>query len=183
MTSVPLNQVDIAHSYRCVSPIFYIHVSWLLTDVQILFSPVLSSCWPVLLLFVKLFCISVFTFVCENVLVFVIVAYNVRWKWERFLIKLCAIHVAVMLICRNFQRRYTTPWSESASELYRPSDRRLLAKWLPTFCGLRVPRGQRDGFLRPYSGFSRQEPLLFYQVAPQLYSRSWVNPVPQRRYR
>jgi hypothetical protein len=26
-----------------------------------------------------------------------------------------------------------SPWSESASELYRPSDRRLSAKWLPTF--------------------------------------------------
>jgi hypothetical protein len=26
-----------------------------------------------------------------------------------------------------------TPWSESANELYRPSDRRLSAKWLPTF--------------------------------------------------
>jgi hypothetical protein len=25
------------------------------------------------------------------------------------------------------------PWSESASELYRPSDRRLSAKWLQTF--------------------------------------------------
>jgi hypothetical protein len=41
-----------------------------------------------------------------------------------------------------------------------------------------VPRGQRDGSLRPYSRFSRQEPLLFYQVAPQLYSRGWVNPFP-----
>jgi hypothetical protein len=30
-----------------------------------------------------------------------------------------------------------------------------------------VPRGQRDGSQRPYSRFSRQEPLLFYQVAPQ----------------
>jgi hypothetical protein len=29
-----------------------------------------------------------------------------------------------------------TPWSESASELYRPCDRRLSAKGLPTFfCG------------------------------------------------
>jgi hypothetical protein len=27
-------------------------------------------------------------------------------------------------------------------------------------------------------GFSRQEPLLFYQVAPQLYSRGCVDPVP-----
>jgi hypothetical protein len=26
-----------------------------------------------------------------------------------------------------------TPWSESASELNRPSDRRFSAKWLPTF--------------------------------------------------
>jgi hypothetical protein len=41
-----------------------------------------------------------------------------------------------------------------------------------------VPRGQRDGSLRPYCRFSRQEPLLFYQVAPQLYSRGWVDPVP-----
>jgi hypothetical protein len=41
-----------------------------------------------------------------------------------------------------------------------------------------VPRGQRDGSLRQYSRLSRQEPLLFYQVAPQLYSRDWVDPVP-----
>jgi hypothetical protein len=39
-------------------------------------------------------------------------------------------------------------------------------------------RGQRDGSLRPYSRVSRQEPLLFYQVAPQLYSRGRVDPVP-----
>jgi hypothetical protein len=31
-----------------------------------------------------------------------------------------------------------TPWPESASELYQPSDRRLSAKLGPTFCGLRV---------------------------------------------
>jgi hypothetical protein len=29
-----------------------------------------------------------------------------------------------------------------------------------------------------FSRFSRQEPLLFYQVASQLYSRGWVDPVP-----
>jgi hypothetical protein len=39
-------------------------------------------------------------------------------------------------------------------------------------------RRQRDGSLRPYSRFSRQDPLLFYQVAFQLYSRGWVDPVP-----
>jgi hypothetical protein len=35
-----------------------------------------------------------------------------------------------------------------------------------------------DGSLRPYSLFSRQEPPLLYQVAPQLYSRGWVDPFP-----
>jgi hypothetical protein len=34
------------------------------------------------------------------------------------------------------------------------------------------------GSLRPYSRFSRREPLLFLKVAPQLYSRGWVDPVP-----
>jgi hypothetical protein len=70
------------------------------------------------------------------------------------------------------------PWSESGSELYLPSDRRLSAKWLPTFEDRGVPRGRLDGSQRPYSRFSRQEPILFYQVAPQLYSRGWVDPVP-----
>jgi hypothetical protein len=41
-----------------------------------------------------------------------------------------------------------------------------------------VPRGQRNGSLRLYYRFSRQEPLLFYQVAPQLYSLGRVDPVP-----
>jgi hypothetical protein len=45
-------------------------------------------------------------------------------------------------------------------------------------CCYRVPRGQRDGSLLRYSRFSRPEPLLFFQVAPKLYSRGWVDPVP-----
>jgi hypothetical protein len=47
----------------------------------------------------------------------------------------------------------------------------LVGEVIANFCGERVPRGQRDGSLRSYSRFSRQEPILFYQVAPQLYSR------------
>jgi hypothetical protein len=42
---------------------------------------------------------------------------------------------------------------------------------IANFCGQRVLRGQREVSLLPYSRFSIQEPLLFYQVAPQLYSR------------
>jgi hypothetical protein len=54
----------------------------------------------------------------------------------------------------------------------------LVGEVIANFCGQRVPHGQRDGSLRPYSRFYRQEPLLFYQVAPQLYSQGWVDPVP-----
>jgi hypothetical protein len=72
------------------------------------------------------------------------------------------------------------PWPESASELYRPSDRRLSAKLVPTFYGQRVPRGQRDGSLRLYSRFSIPKPLRFsFKAALQLYSRGWVDPVPE----
>jgi hypothetical protein len=52
------------------------------------------------------------------------------------------------------QKQKQTPWSESASELYRPSDRRLSAKWLPSFAdrGCHVvsvtdPYGRILGFL------------------------------------
>jgi hypothetical protein len=41
-----------------------------------------------------------------------------------------------------------------------------------------VPRGQRDGSLLPYSRLSRQEPLLFYQVAPQFVLTRLSDPVP-----
>jgi hypothetical protein len=54
-----------------------------------------------------------------------------------------------------------TPWSESASELYRPSDRRLLVKWLPTFAdrgchvvSVTVPYGRILGFLHRSRYFS-----------------------------
>jgi hypothetical protein len=36
----------------------------------------------------------------------------------------------------NFYSSKKIPWSESASELYRPSDRRLSAKRLPTFADI-----------------------------------------------
>jgi hypothetical protein len=65
------------------------------------------------------------------------------------------------------------------SERTIPTERPpLIGEAIANFCGYRVPRGQRDGSRRPYSRFSRQEPLLFYQVAPQLYSRGWVDPFP-----
>jgi hypothetical protein len=71
-----------------------------------------------------------------------------------------------------------TPWSKSASELYRPSDSRLSAKWLPTF----ADRGCNVvSVTDPYGrilGFLGRSCYLFFHVAPQLYSRGWVDPVP-----
>jgi hypothetical protein len=58
-----------------------------------------------------------------------------------------------------------TPWSESASEPYRPSGQ-VSANFLWTEGVI----GRFDGSLRSYSRLSRPQPLLFFQVSPQLYS-------------
>jgi hypothetical protein len=69
-------------------------------------------------------------------------------------------------------------WPESASELYRPSDRRLSTKLVSTVAGrgwnvvsVTNPYGRNLDFL------DRSRYFLF-QVAPQMYSRGWVDPVP-----
>jgi hypothetical protein len=66
----------------------------------------------------------------------------------------------------------------STSELYRPRDCRLSAKLVPTFedggcCVVSAtdPYGRILGFLA-------RSRYVFFQVAPQLYSRGWVDPVP-----
>jgi hypothetical protein len=66
-----------------------------------------------------------------------------------------------------------TPWLESASEQYRPRDRRLSAKLVKTFAlrGCHVvsvtgPYGRILGFLDRSRYYS-----YFFQAASQLYSR------------
>jgi hypothetical protein len=75
-------------------------------------------------------------------------------------------------------KKKQTPWPQSASELYRPSDRRLSAKLVPTFAdrechvvSVTDPYGRILGFLE-------QNRYFFFQVALQLYPRGWVDPVP-----
>jgi hypothetical protein len=90
----------------------------------------------------------------------------------------------------NWNERYTLWWAwtckilhmnsmvwvhERSIQTERPP---LVGEVIANFLRIEVPYGQRDGSLRPYSRFSRQEPLLFYQVAPQLYSWGWVDTVP-----
>jgi hypothetical protein len=59
------------------------------------------------------------------------------------------------------QTNKQSPWSESVSELYRPSDRRLSAKWMPTFAdrgchmiSVMDPYGRILGFLDRSCHFS-----------------------------
>jgi hypothetical protein len=69
-----------------------------------------------------------------------------------------------------------TPWPESASELYRPSDRRLSAKLVQTFAdrGCHVV-SVTDLYLR-IPGFLDRSRYFFFQVAPQLYSTRLSGP-------
>jgi hypothetical protein len=46
-----------------------------------------------------------------------------------------------------------TPWSESDSEVYGPSDLRLSAKLVPTFADRGVSRGQPNGYPGHFIGF------------------------------
>jgi CBS-domain-containing membrane protein len=72
---------------------------------------------------------------------------------------------------RSKKLKLKTPWPESARELYRPSDRRLSAKLLPTF----ADRGCHVvSVTDPYGrilGFLDRSRYFFFQVAPQLYLR------------
>jgi hypothetical protein len=71
-----------------------------------------------------------------------------------------------------------TPWPESVSELYRPSDRRLPVKLVPTFAVRGVSRSQSGGFPTPViSTFWTGDATFSFQVAHQLYLRGWVDPV------
>jgi hypothetical protein len=49
---------------------------------------------------------------------------------EKLILRTLFSQVFILLVESNNKK---TPWPESASELYLPSDRRLLAKLVPTF--------------------------------------------------
>jgi hypothetical protein len=52
-------------------------------------------------------------------------------------------------ITQHSPPKKTIPWPQSVSELYRPSNRRLSAKLMPTFVDRGLSRGQRGGSIRP----------------------------------
>jgi hypothetical protein len=78
--------------------------------------------------------------------------------------------------CSLFCDLNLTPWPESARKLYRPSDRRLSAKLVPTFAdsGSHV-----ISVTDPYSrilGFLDWSRYFFFQVAPQ-YTETYQNKI------
>jgi hypothetical protein len=64
------------------------------------------------------------------------------------------------------------PWPESASELHRPSERRLLAKLAPTFSETGCHLVNLTDSYGRVLGFLDQSCYFFIQVAPQFYTRS-----------
>jgi hypothetical protein len=76
-----------------------------------------------------------------------------------------------------FHTNKQIPWPQSASELYRWSNRCLSMKLVPTF----AERGcQVVSVMDPHSNildFPDRSCYFFFQVAPRLYSRRWVDPI------
>jgi hypothetical protein len=70
------------------------------------------------------------------------------------------------------------PCPESASELYRLSDSRLSAKLVPTFADRECHVVRVTGPYFRILGLLDRSRYFFFQVAPQLYSRGRVDPVP-----
>jgi hypothetical protein len=59
-----------------------------------------------------------------------------------------------------------------------PTERQpLVGEVSVNFCGLRVSCGQRDDPYGRILGFLNRSRYFFFQIAPQLYSRGWVDPI------
>jgi hypothetical protein len=71
-----------------------------------------------------------------------------------------------MLIHQANYHTTTTPWPETASELYRPSDRRLSAKLAPTFADRGCDVVSVTELYGRILGFLDRSHYFFFQVAP-----------------
>jgi hypothetical protein len=69
--------------------------------------------------------------------------------------------------------------AESASELYRSSDRRLSVKLVPTFADRGVSRSQRGESPTAVISVSRPEPLLFLSSISPIALVTYDTPYPQ----
>jgi hypothetical protein len=78
------------------------------------------------------------------------------------------LDLACLLHCMGNQ---LAPWCEPASELYRPSARRLSAMLVPTFADRKCDVVSKTDSYSRILGFLDCSRYFFFQVAPQLYSR------------
>jgi hypothetical protein len=99
-----------------------------------------------------------------------------QWKWLKYRSNQPSFYILPEQL-RPHIVNYITPWPEFASELYRPSDRRLSTKLVPTFLRIECATwlARRISYSRNL-GFLDCSHYFFFQVAPQLYSRGWVEP-------
>jgi hypothetical protein len=87
----------------------------------------------------------------------------------------------IAIHCFKFWLDYGLNWKLTSklrglSPQVNYTERLLSAKLVPTFSDEGVSRSQHGGF--PTACFLDQSHYFFFQVAPQLYSWGWVDPVP-----
>jgi hypothetical protein len=103
----------------------------------------------------------------------------IKWNMEAYrLIALPYTGASLTRAEQDTEKQNQTPWRESACELYQPRNRRLLEKLVPnsTDSGCHVV-SETDSYVRILGSLERSS-YFFFQVAPQLYSPDWVDPVP-----
>jgi hypothetical protein len=95
-----------------------------------------------------------------------------RYYWTAFWTYQCGL-------LSLYTRRNKLRGLYSASKLYRLSYRHLLVKFSATFADRGVSRGQRGGTPTAVSlSFVDRNRHFFFQVAPRLSLRGWVDPIP-----
>jgi hypothetical protein len=110
------------------------------------------------------------------------VALGIQWgcghrSWEAFIVSSYNVALASR-DCNNETSANLTPWLSPASKLYQLSNHSLSAKLVPTFA---VSECCVVSATDPYScilDFIDWSRYYFFQIAPQLCSQGWVDPVP-----
>jgi hypothetical protein len=95
-------------------------------------------------------------------------------SWTSATEKTCSLSVNAKLQSLMYSRLRSIikkiPWPETASELDRPSDRRLSAKLVPTFADRGCHVVNVTDLYGRILGFLELRRYFFFQAAPQLYS-------------
>jgi hypothetical protein len=92
-------------------------------------------------------------------------------------------NVSVLVVCNGFylvtplkKNQTKKPHSFSQQANYTTERPPLVGEISANFCGKRVSHGQRNRFPRPYSRFSRPEPLLFHSNSSSVILRRLSGP-------